>query len=258
MLLNDIAERLRGPIPSAPPRVVPDRRMAFCKHEAAHALAALACGGRALKIWLLPSDWGGRARTQTSDPWHDLIVFCAGPAADEHFGWPRSDSDNFNIVTYARRVDSDQPGRAWLAAARAADDIIKENTHAIVCLGRHLYYSPNGELDEDEINRLISRFRPFSRVPEPPVPERIKRLFARRAISSDGEQLLYRTDGYLRPLAPAPAHRPAPEERIVRGPRGIIGRLVRTADGRFRALDNNGRCYGIFDDTTSGCKALPD
>jgi hypothetical protein len=163
-----------------------------------------------------------------------------------------------HLVALAPLVDSDDPASVIDRAIDEAYWMVRKNEIAILELGRHLHDAPESHLNARQIDFRLARFFPyFGPAPEAPIPERIKRCLARRAVASNGEQLLYRTDGYLRAPVPARAQQAVPEERIVRGPRGIIGRLVKMADGRFRAFDNDGRCYGIFDDITSGCKAVP-
>ena len=231
----------------------PDR-IRVARHEASHAIAALACGGRATRIWFTLN--GGCAETECSDPWHRCIIAASGPASDQHFGWRRSTSDDPNIVAYARGVDSDNPEIAWDAAAKAACETIKRHEDAILYLARHLFDSPNGEMSEQEILFLTARFRPFGPVPDPPIPARLRRLFARWSLEkpADADLVYVRTDGYL---IPPRQKRAADNKLIVWGAGGlIVGHLIELPSGRFRAYDLNGRSLGIFEDSTAGSKAL--
>jgi hypothetical protein len=272
MLIDDINRRLGySPIaPPPPPQLLQPSdpgRMQVARHEAAHAVVAASLGLDVERIRLEPRSrggWQGWCEHRAIDPWHKCLIAAAGPIADEWFYRRMVDLqdtlslDVRHLVALAPLVDSDDPERVIDCAINEAYWMVRRNEFAVLELARHLHDSPEDQLSARQIDYRLARFFPyFGPAPEAPIPERIKRFLERRAVSSNGEQLLYRTDGYLRAPVPAQAQRAIPEERIVRGPGGIIGRLVRTADGLFRALDNDGRCYGIFDNITSGCKALP-
>jgi hypothetical protein len=142
-------------------------------HEAAHAVAFLAAGGKVPRVYLT-SDSGGLCEARgITNRFHEAVAIMAGEAMDTYTSAPRQHApdtvDMKNAETLAREVDSTNWQAVKDAAWFAAGAFVAVYQVRIERLAIELY--DRGELASDEVEELVGpmprmRYRPKPK-PEP-------------------------------------------------------------------------------------------
>jgi hypothetical protein len=163
------APAARVPAPPAPPAprrpaLGDDLSLEIAAHELGHCVAALQLPGgvEPVSIFVGRGEYGGEVRATYSDDWAELLVTCAGPAAnwlrgDSMHGWShhRADGDLHVAWDIIARLsdDSREQDRLWDRARQEARDLVEPWLHVIAALAPEL--ARRGSMDPDEVRRAM-------------------------------------------------------------------------------------------------------